>query len=473
MLGTCKERSLAFDSDDDDDRPSPKPSGANGSDADSGKQGAGISGERPRRAGESDPTELGKLAVDLPDGAASHQSSAGDDSDDAIDAAALAALSKGRPGRRGAPDDGEGSRVKLAGAASAARSSRAPSSAPPPARKSFGWLIALALGFAAGIPVGSILFPRPATGPDLAQQRPAAGEETEPQGSEAEARARAEDEVAARVRLPMPAAAREPAADQAAAPPQPSAASAEPAAAVEPLAAATDLNAAAAPGANAAVARALPTSAAPGRPGAIVPVPDAQARAAARAATEALNSGRPLPDSQALAPQPSAAAASPGVAPAAPPQAAAAAPAAPQPGDEPRSVDDLLDDALSSSARKTELAHQADRVQPSAATAQRTPTRADAALAPNALPMQLSREDVTKTMTVLLPAIRGCAAGQSGLATVGIVVKNDGHVESVSVSGAPFEGDRSGRCMEGVVRRAKFPRFQQSSFRIQFPFAIQ
>jgi hypothetical protein len=469
MLGTCKERSLAFDSDDEDERPSAKASGADASDAASGEPGTGIAEERPRKAGESDPTELGKLAVDLPEGA--RGSSAGDDSDDAIDAAALAALSKGRPAKRGAADEGEGSRVKLAGAATAARSSNAPSSAPPAARKSFGWLIGLALGFAAGIPVGSILFPRPAAGPDLAQQqRPAAGETTEPQRSEAEARARAEDEIAARVRLPLPAAAREPAPE----PPQPSAASAEPAAATEPEPAATDLSAAAAPGANAA-ARALPTAAAPLRPGAIAS--DTQARAAARAATEALNSGRPLPaDGQALAPQPSAAAASPALSAATPPQAAAAtaaAPGAPQPGVEPRSVDDLLDDALSSSARKTELAHQADRTQPTAAAAQRTPTRGDAALAPNALPLQLSREDVTKTMTVLLPAIRGCAAGQSGLATVGIVVKNDGHVESASVSGAPFEGDRSGRCMEGVVRRARFPRFQQSSFRIQFPFAIQ
>ncbi|HKU41528.1 MAG TPA: hypothetical protein VJR89_25400, partial [Polyangiales bacterium] len=84
-----------------------------------------------------------------------------------------------------------------------------------------------------------------------------------------------------------------------------------------------------------------------------------------------------------------------------------------------------------------------------------------------------SREDVTRTMSVLLPAIRGCAGGESGMATVAMVVKNDGHVESAAVSGAPFEAARSGRCMEGVIRKAKFPRFQQSSFRIQFPFAIQ
>jgi hypothetical protein len=63
--------------------------------------------------------------------------------------------------------------------------------------------------------------------------------------------------------------------------------------------------------------------------------------------------------------------------------------------------------------------------------------------------------------------------GQSGLATAGIVVQNDGRVASVSVTGAPFQGTASGRCMEGVVRRARFPPFKQPSFRVQFPFSIE
>jgi hypothetical protein len=90
-----------------------------------------------------------------------------------------------------------------------------------------------------------------------------------------------------------------------------------------------------------------------------------------------------------------------------------------------------------------------------------------------ALPSAPSRDDVIKTMTVLVSAIRGCAQGQSGLANVAIVVKNDGRVESASLSGPPFAETASGRCMEGVVRRARFPRFRQASFRVQFPFAIQ
>lgn len=101
--------------------------------------------------------------------------------------------------------------------------------------------------------------------------------------------------------------------------------------------------------------------------------------------------------------------------------------------------------------------------------------RAARALAPQQqeLPLSPSRDDVMKTMSLLVPAIRGCAQGKSGLATVAIVVRSDGHVESAAVSGPPFAGTASGGCMEGVVRRAKFPRFKQASFRVQFPFAIQ
>jgi hypothetical protein len=92
---------------------------------------------------------------------------------------------------------------------------------------------------------------------------------------------------------------------------------------------------------------------------------------------------------------------------------------------------------------------------------------------PKPMPLTPSREDVTRVMTVLIPAIRGCAKGQSGFATVSVVVKNDGKVQSAELTGAPFEGTASGRCMEGVVRRMRLPAFQQEAFRVQFPFSIQ
>jgi hypothetical protein len=115
------------------------------------------------------------------------------------------------------------------------------------------------------------------------------------------------------------------------------------------------------------------------------------------------------------------------------------------------SVDDLLDQALSGSGKSRLVEVPAE----------------------DALPEAPSREEVTRTMAVLLPAIRGCAMGQTGLATAGIVVRADGRVASVELSGAPFADTASGRCMEGVIRRARFARFRQPTFRVRFPFAIQ
>jgi hypothetical protein len=150
-------------------------------------------------------------------------------------------------------------------------------------------------------------------------------------------------------------------------------------------------------------------------------------------------------------------------APEPPPPAATPAPPKPAAGNsENRTMNELLDQAADQAIANSGGQH----VLPE-------PGARPAAPPPPGMPMAPSRDDVTRAMTVLLPAIRGCAGGESGLATLGIVVRNDGHVENVAVTGAPFEGARSGRCMEGVVRKAKFPRFQQSSFRVQFPFMIQ
>jgi hypothetical protein len=119
-------------------------------------------------------------------------------------------------------------------------------------------------------------------------------------------------------------------------------------------------------------------------------------------------------------------------------------------------VDALLDEALSPQARSNELAR-----------------RQQLALEAQQLPLTPSREDVTQAMTVLLPAIRGCAMGQAGLATAAMVVRGDGRVAGVEISGAPFAGSPSGRCMEGVIRRARFTPFRQPILRVKFPLAIQ
>lgn len=91
----------------------------------------------------------------------------------------------------------------------------------------------------------------------------------------------------------------------------------------------------------------------------------------------------------------------------------------------------------------------------------------------NGLPLTPSRQQVTDAIKVLLPAIRGCAMGRAGLATANIVIHNDGRVASVSVRGDGFTGSPSGRCMEGAIRKARFPAFRQKVFRVTYPLSIQ
>jgi hypothetical protein len=152
------------------------------------------------------------------------------------------------------------------------------------------------------------------------------------------------------------------------------------------------------------------------------------------------------------------------------PAKAPAAPAAPEPR---HAVAGDSEEALAAEAVKGSQGNSLDTLLDSAFDKGKHGASAAAPARPEVLPVAPTRDDVVKALTVLVPAIRGCAQGLSGLATAGIVVKNDGHVEAVQVSGSPFEGTASGRCMEGVVRRARFPRFQQASFRVQFPFSIQ
>jgi hypothetical protein len=128
-----------------------------------------------------------------------------------------------------------------------------------------------------------------------------------------------------------------------------------------------------------------------------------------------------------------------------------------KPGDR-SDMDRFLDDALQSPA--------AARAKEKAATA------ADGPGGDSDLPLVPSREQVTKAVVVLLPAIRGCAMGRQGTAMVSIVVRNDGRVARARVGGT-FAGTAIGRCIEGVVRKARFPEFRQSTFRIQYPIAIR
>ena len=89
------------------------------------------------------------------------------------------------------------------------------------------------------------------------------------------------------------------------------------------------------------------------------------------------------------------------------------------------------------------------------------------------LPDVPSRAAVTRALGGLMPRMRRCAGDQVGIATARIRVGNDGQVRSVNIGGRPFGGTPQGACMEGVVRTARFPRFQRTHFDVTYPFSIR
>jgi hypothetical protein len=74
-------------------------------------------------------------------------------------------------------------------------------------------------------------------------------------------------------------------------------------------------------------------------------------------------------------------------------------------------------------------------------------------------------------MSRLSAAVRACTQGQTGTATVAMMVRANGTVMSASVSG-PFSGDATS-CIRGVAMGAQFPPFTRPQVPIVYPFSIQ
>jgi predicted Zn finger-like uncharacterized protein len=134
-----------------------------------------------------------------------------------------------------------------------------------------------------------------------------------------------------------------------------------------------------------------------------------------------------------------------------------AAPAAeevkkPAPKGGPRSIDDLLDNALQA---------------PSSAKGSHGP--AEAAAASN-LPPQPSREEVMSAMNGVKSGVQACAKGAGGVATVTVNVAGaTGRVTTADVQGVTGP---AGSCIAQAVRKAQFGKFSQRVFKITFPYKL-
>jgi hypothetical protein len=118
-----------------------------------------------------------------------------------------------------------------------------------------------------------------------------------------------------------------------------------------------------------------------------------------------------------------------------------------------KSLDDLLDTALGGKPKPA--------------------AKAAPATAPSDnLPATPSRDDVLSAMKGIAPDVASCGKGESGVAMAKVGVTGaSGKVSSVDVSGS-FAGSPVGSCVAKEVRKAKFPKFSQSTFSFSYPFKI-
>jgi hypothetical protein len=116
----------------------------------------------------------------------------------------------------------------------------------------------------------------------------------------------------------------------------------------------------------------------------------------------------------------------------------------------PRSIDDLLDDAVPAKGA------------------------AKSAAASEALPETPTRDQVGAAMHDITPDVKACAEGQeveSPTAQVAITVTGaTGKVSSVRVTG--IQGN-VGSCIARAVRNASFPKFAKASLSINYPFKLK
>lgn len=115
-----------------------------------------------------------------------------------------------------------------------------------------------------------------------------------------------------------------------------------------------------------------------------------------------------------------------------------------------KSIDALLDGALSGGGSKP----KASKPKPAASN----------------LPEKPSRADVIKAMNGVKKAVSACAKGKGGVATASITVAGPtGRVKSAQIQG---QTGAVGSCIARAVRKARFPKFKANSFQIKYPFRL-
>ncbi len=91
----------------------------------------------------------------------------------------------------------------------------------------------------------------------------------------------------------------------------------------------------------------------------------------------------------------------------------------------------------------------------------------------SSLPDSPSRGDVKTALQGVSGAVKSCNQGEGGTAIVEVVFSGStGRVGKANIVSGPFKGTPVGSCIESAVKRARVPRFKQSTFEVKFPYRL-
>jgi predicted Zn finger-like uncharacterized protein len=89
------------------------------------------------------------------------------------------------------------------------------------------------------------------------------------------------------------------------------------------------------------------------------------------------------------------------------------------------------------------------------------------------LPDAPSRNDVKTALQGVSGAVKACRKDSGGTATVNVTFSGKtGRATGAKVASGPFKGTSVGTCIQNAVKRARVPRFKQSSFKVTFPYRL-
>jgi len=100
-------------------------------------------------------------------------------------------------------------------------------------------------------------------------------------------------------------------------------------------------------------------------------------------------------------------------------------------------------------------------------------TKTSSGSAESSLPDAPSRDDVKTALQGVSGAVKACGKSDGGTATVNVTFSGKtGRVSNANVASGPFKGTPVGSCIEAAVKRARVPRFKQSTFKVTFPYRL-